>query len=218
MSATAIIFDFDGVIVQSEAVWPTLENAYFQTIASSWTDADHHRIVGMSVTDTYRFLGTEFGITVPKEYFFAWYDGAAAEVYEQSPLTEGLRELLGALEEHGFRLAVASSASRPHLIGALEHHGIVDRFEHIVSADDLGGALSKPDPAIYLRAASGLHLDPSACVAIEDAANGIASAKDAGMRCIAVSSAVNAAQDISRADAVVDIRNGFTIEEILGCL
>ena len=194
----------DGVLVDSERHWEMLEGEFFRSLVGRWSSADQARITGVSVHDVYRLLTEEFGLQQPKEEFLALYQRIADLIYmERVSLIEGAPELLASLRREGVRLALASSSPMSWIEMVLDRFGLRDTFEVVVSADELEGGEGKPSPAIYLRTAEKLGLDPRRCVAIEDSRHGVVSAKRAGMLCVGLRNGFNDGQDLSAADLVV---------------
>jgi HAD superfamily hydrolase (TIGR01509 family) len=113
----------------------------------------------------------------------------------------GLRPALARLAAAGLPLAVASSGTRAYVGHVLDRLGVAGAFAAVVSGEEV--AEGKPAPDVYLLAAGRLRADPAACVAVEDAPHGIAAARAAGMRVVAVPHARTRALDLSRADVVV---------------
>src|SRR5438445_13374487 len=106
----AVIFDMDGVIVDSELHWKTLEGYFLQSLVPAWSEADQARIIGLSVHDVYRMLTGEYGVRRSKEEFLALYQGMASEIYGQkAALMEGFLELLAELKRIGVPVPLTSS-------------------------------------------------------------------------------------------------------------
>ena len=200
----AFIFDFDGVIVDSERYWKTLgHDEFFASLVPAWTRENGARMMGLGVRDAYDVLTKEFGITVAFEEYEKRLNVCVSRIYEElcAPLP-GLTGLLDRLKEAGTPVGIASS-SQPHWIAAaLSRLGLNDRFPTIVTAADVGHR-AKPAPDVYLRAAQLLGANPTACVALEDSKNGVLSARAAGMACIAVHTDMNVDQHLFDASAHV---------------
>jgi HAD superfamily hydrolase (TIGR01509 family) len=184
MSPKAVLWDLDGTLVDSEEFhWRSwrdtvraegIELTYEQFLASfgqrndrilpAWlgADVDAGRV---------RRIGDE------KEGEFR----RLADVHGLTPLP-GAREWLSALRAAGWKQAIASSAPRANVEMMLRVAALEDFFDAIVSADDV--TIGKPDPQVFLRAAEKVHVPPSRCIVVEDAAAGIEAARRAGMRCI----------------------------------
>ena len=199
----AVIFDMDGVIVDSELHWKNLEGFFLSSLVSSWTDADQSRIIGVSMDHVYTLLVSEYGMQKSREQFLAQYQEMANEIYgKKVALLPGVEDLLTKLRQHHIPVALASSSPRSWINIVLCRFNLRASFQAVVSADDLNGE-GKPSPAIYLFTASSLGVPPTQCIAIEDSKNGVLSAKNAGMFCIGLRNGFNEEQDISRADLII---------------
>jgi HAD superfamily hydrolase (TIGR01509 family) len=115
---------------------------------------------------------------------------------------QGIPELLEQLKRDGVLTAIASSSSRDFISLVVDRTGIRQYFDAFISGQELPE--SKPNPAIYLLAAQTLGVEPSECIVLEDAHLGVEAAKRAGMRCIGYRNPNSGAQDLSKADVVVD--------------
>lgn len=200
----ALIFDMDGVIVDSELHWKSLEGYFLRSLVPAWKAVDQGRIIGLSIDSLYAMLTGEYGLQLPKGQFLALYHGMASEIYGQkSSLIDGFRELLADLTRNNVPLALASSSPRDWIDILLDRFDLRSSFRVVVSADELQGE-GKPSPAIYLLTAKRLGIDPQGCVVIEDSNNGVLSAKAAGMYCIGFRNGFNQEQDLSSADLIIN--------------
>jgi HAD superfamily hydrolase (TIGR01509 family) len=196
----AVLLDMDGVMVDSEHQWKILEVPFLTGLLGRWTDADHERIVGLSVVNLYGFLAREYGLKLTREEFLKRSESQALEVYrERVSLADGLVDTLEDLRNNGVALGVASSSHRRWIQIVLERFKIGGYFTSVVSGDDVNGR-TKPHPDIYLKAAAGAGAEPSRCLAVEDSCIGLTAAKAAGMKCVAYRSGSNDSQDLSKAD------------------
>jgi len=199
----AVIFDMDGVIVDSEIHWKTTEGYFLQSLIPTWSAKDQDRIIGLGVHDLYMLLANTYHLQKTKEEFLAIYQEMANEIYgHKVSLTEGFTELLSALNNNNIPVALASSSPVSWIHIMLERFGLRDAFRVVVSADELAGE-GKPSPAIYLLTAKRLGVRPDRCIAIEDSQNGVLSAKNAEMFCVGFRNGFNEEQDLSRADVVI---------------
>ena len=154
----AVLFDMDGVIVNSEAQWKTLEAAYFRELAPSWTAEHDERAVGLGVEDLHRFFVKEFDINLSKRDFLDHCDQTAKKVYEQRvDCAEGFLDLARELKHKGIKTAIASSSPAHWIKMVVDRFALSPLLDTIVSADDVGGQ-TKPLPDIYLEAASRLNI------------------------------------------------------------
>jgi HAD superfamily hydrolase (TIGR01509 family) len=197
----AVIFDMDGVIVDSE---PYSMQALIDTLRQYGVEPTEHdlrRSYGRRIRDDFLDYFSRYGVAADVNVAIAHKDARyyhlAAGHLQPFP---GVMPLLKRLRDHGYNLALASSGDRVKVafgMQALKLHGT---FEAVVSGDDVDH--SKPDPAIYLTAARRIGVSPAECVAIEDAPAGVEAAKRAGMRCIAVTNSV-AREQLQTADLIV---------------
>lgn len=199
----AVIFDMDGVIVDSERYWEeNTEDVLEEAVASD--EVSFSDVQGMNVMDQYDHITEEFTVNISKEEYFARYDEKAAEVYQEHvDLLQGFRQMLEQIRADGIPVALVSSSFRHWIQMVLDRFELDDAFSLVVSAEDIDGR-SKPAPDIYIYAAEQLGVDPGECVVIEDSSHGVNAAKNAGMRCIGFRTDINAAQDLSHADIIVE--------------
>jgi HAD superfamily hydrolase (TIGR01509 family) len=202
VAVQVVIFDMDGVIVDSEPYSMQALVDVLRQYGIKPTEDDLRRSYGRRVRDDFVDYFARYGVTADVNIAIAhkharYYHLAAGHL---QPFT-GVIPLLKRLRDHGCRLALASSGDRVKVafgMQALELNGI---FEAVVTGDDVSH--SKPDPEIYLIAAQRLGVPPAACIAVEDAPAGVEAVKRAGMRCIAVTNSV-AREQLYMADLIVD--------------
>jgi HAD superfamily hydrolase (TIGR01509 family) len=194
----------DGVIVDSELHWKSLEGYFLQSLIPGWTAADQGRIIGLSLDSLYGLLSTEYGLRGDKEAFLKEYHAIAEGIYTTKvSLMPGFLELLAHLHENEVPVALASSSPRSWIKLVLDRFDLAADFKVVVSAQEVGGE-GKPSPAIYLYTARKLGVEPEGCVVIEDSRNGVLSARNAGMYCIGFRNGFNDEQDLSAADMVIE--------------
>jgi HAD superfamily hydrolase (TIGR01509 family) len=212
-SAHAVIFDMDGVIVDSELHWKSLEGYFLQALIPGWTMQDQGKIIGLSLDNLYTMLADEYDLKEPRESFLAQYHAMAAQIYrEKAALLPGFRETLDRLLALELPLALASSSPRSWIEIVLEKFDLRSAFRVVVSAEEVGGQ-GKPASDIYLHTARKLNVQPARCVVIEDSKNGALSARNAGMFCIGLRNGFNDEQDLSAAHVVVDGYAGLQFEQ-----
>ena len=211
----AVIFDMDGVIVDSEIHWKTTEGFFLQSLIPTWSVNDQDRIIGLGVLDLYALLTNTYHLQKTEEQFLAIYQEMANEIYGQKvSLMEGCAALLYALNSKNIPVALASSSPASWINIMLERFSLRDSFKVVVSADELTGQ-GKPSPAIYLMTAMRLGVRPDRCIAIEDSKNGVLSAKNAEMFCVGFRNGFNDEQDLSGADMVIHHFAEFDWEKLL---
>jgi HAD superfamily hydrolase (TIGR01509 family) len=180
----AVIFDLDGLLIDSESVWDEARREYVAEHDGRWRDAATRAMMGMASTEWSRYLRDELGVDRPPETISEEVAARVGELYrERLPLLPGARE---AVKRLGARwpLGLASSSNREVIDLVLELAGLDSAFDATVSSEEVGRG--KPAPDVYLEAARRLSVEPEACAAIEDSRNGILSARAARMRVIAV--------------------------------
>jgi HAD superfamily hydrolase (TIGR01509 family) len=180
----AVIFDLDGVLVDSEQVWDAARRQLTEDSGGRWSESATQDMMGMSSTEWSRYMHEVLGVKMPPEEISAAVVKRMEELYrEHLPLIPGACE---AIERVAARwpLGLASSANRPVIEVVLELSGLGDFFGTTVSSEEV--ARGKPAPDVYLEAARRLRVDPALCAAVEDSGSGILSAHAAGMRVVAI--------------------------------
>ena len=180
----AVVFDMDGVIVDSEQVWDEVRERYVREVGGTYTDSATRDMMGMSSLEWSRYMADQLGVPGTPEEINAAIVARMLERYgEAPPLIPGAVEAVRRCAER-WPLAVASS-SNPELIEVvLDVAGLHDVIPVVVSSQEV--ARGKPAPDVYLEAARRLGVEPQLCAAVEDSHNGIRSASAAGMRVIAI--------------------------------
>ena len=184
MSVAAIIFDLDGVLIDSEGVWNAARKEVALNHGGRWPAGAQRAMMGMSSTEWSRYMRDELGVGLPAEGISRTVVSQLERLYRQHlPLLPGARETVIRLSQ-SWPLGLASSANRPIIELVLELADLKDRFTATVSSEEV--AHGKPAPDVYLEAARRLGIAPARCVAVEDSANGIRSAAAAAMTVIAI--------------------------------
>jgi HAD superfamily hydrolase (TIGR01509 family) len=180
----AVVFDLDGLLLDSEQVWDEVREAFTRERGGRWHEQAQADMMGMSSTEWSRYMHDQLGLHEPPEELNRIVVERMEDRYrERLPVVEGAVE---AVRRIGARwpLGLASSSNRPLINLALELMGAADLFRVTVSSEEV--ERGKPAPDVYLEAARRLGVRPENVVAIEDSANGIRAAKAAGMRVIAI--------------------------------
>jgi HAD superfamily hydrolase (TIGR01509 family) len=183
----AVVFDLDGVIVDSEHVWEEVRAAYTREAGREYTDRATRDMMGMSSLEWSAYMASELGVPgTPEEINAAVVERMLARYGEAPPLIPGAAEAVRAIAAR--RPVGIASSSNPELIEVvLRASGLAEVVSVAVSSEDV--AHGKPAPDVYLEAARRLGVEPSRCAAVEDSHNGIRSARAAGMRVIAIPNA-----------------------------
>jgi HAD superfamily hydrolase (TIGR01509 family) len=180
----AVVFDLDGVIIDSEPVWEQVRRQVVAEHGGHWTPDAQRRLMGMSTGEWARYLGEDLGVGLPPDQVAALViERMAARYTERLPLMPGAVTAVRGLAAR-WPLGLASS-SPPSLIDTvLEAAGLRASFQATLSTEQV--ARGKPAPDIYLAVARLLGRRPEACAAVEDSSNGLRSAAAAGTKVIAV--------------------------------
>ena len=208
----AVVFDLDGVIVDSEQVWDDVRERLAHERGGAWHDGAQADMMGMSSPEWSRYMHERIGLPESPEEINDEVVGLMLERYRQElPLIDGVVDAVRRLAAE-FTLAVASSSNRPLIEVVLERAGIAELFAAVVSSEEV--ARGKPAPDVYLEAARRLGVEPARCAAVEDSTSGIRSAHAAGMRVLAIPNAHYPPPPdvLALADAVVDSPAGLTPE------
>jgi HAD superfamily hydrolase (TIGR01509 family) len=180
----AVVFDLDGVIVDSEHVWDDVRQELAEERGGAWHDQASRDMMGMSSPEWSRYMHDVIGLSEPPGEINAEVVRRLEALYrEEIPLLPGAVEAVQSLAAH-WPLGLASSSNRELIDLVLETSGLGRYFKATVSSEEV--PRGKPAPDVYLEAARRLQADPTRCAAVEDSENGIRSAKSAGMRVIAI--------------------------------
>jgi beta-phosphoglucomutase family hydrolase len=201
----AVIFDMDGVIIDSEPIYFKAGNKLFQYLGLDVSEEEHHSYVGISSRDMWSRLRNKYKIDLSTEELVEMemnmYIDYLLSRKDEKPIP-GVVELIEDLYKNNRDLALASSSSIKSIKIVLDMFNLGKFFETIVSGYEVESG--KPAPDIFLYAAKRLGVQPEDCVVIEDSENGIEAAKSAGMKCIGFKNLNSGKQDLSSADMVID--------------
>jgi HAD superfamily hydrolase (TIGR01509 family) len=200
----AVVFDLDGVILDSEELWDEVREALVRERGGRWTEQAQADMMGMSSKEWSRYMHDELGLTEPPEEISRKVVGRMLERYtEHLPLIDGAVEAVRRMAK-AFTLGVASSANRELIDHALEVSGVASLFKATVSSEEV--ARGKPAPDVYVEAARRLGVELDRCAAVEDSASGIRAAHAAGMTVVALPNRAFPPPDhvLALADVVLD--------------
>ena len=180
----AVVFDLDGVLLDSEGAWDRARRGVTLRHGGRWGDGATAAMQGMSSGEWSRYMRDDLGVDLSTDEIADLVVADLLDEYARGlPLIPGATEAVRRMSEV-WPLALASSANRPVIEYALAAAGIADLFQVTVSSEEVPHG--KPHPDVYLEAARRLHESPGACAAVEDSANGIHSARTAGLVVIAI--------------------------------
>jgi HAD superfamily hydrolase (TIGR01509 family) len=180
----AVVLDMDGVLIDSEQIWDEVREQLARERGGRWHERAQADMMGMSSTEWSRYMHDVIELAEPAEEINQEVVRRLLARYRESlPLMPGA---VGAVDRLAARwpLGLASSSNREVIDTVLELAGIAQHFRATVSSEEVEHG--KPAPDVYLEAARRLGVDPTGCAAVEDSANGIRSARAAGMRVIAI--------------------------------
>lgn len=212
----AVIFDLDGVIVDSEHVWDDVREELAQERGGRWHAQAQADMMGMSSTEWSRYMHEVIGIADAPEQINAEVVRRMQVRYaEHLPLIDGAVDAVRRLSSR-YRLGLASSSNRSLIDAILDSAGLGGLFEATVSSEEV--SRGKPAPDVYLEATRQLGVPPRRCAAVEDSANGIRAAHGAGMRVIAIPNARYPPPDdaLSLADEVLETLSELTDAVVTG--
>ncbi len=183
-SIAAVVFDLDGVILDTEELWDEIREGLARERRGRWSDQAQSDMMGMSSLEWSRYMHDVVGLPErPEEINREVVVRMLARYAEELPLIDGAVIAVERIAER-WPLGLASSSNRELIDQALELSGLARCFTATVSSEEV--ARGKPAPDVYLEAARRLGVEALACAAVEDSANGIRSAHEAGMRVIAI--------------------------------
>jgi HAD superfamily hydrolase (TIGR01509 family) len=212
----AVVFDLDGVLVDSEHVWDEVREQLARERGGRWHERAQADMMGMSSLEWSAYMHDVIGLADPADEISAEVVRRMEKRYARElPLIEGAIEAVRRL--HGaYRLGLASSSNRPLIDAVLASAGLSSLFEATVSSEEV--PRGKPAPDVFLEAARRLGLAPERMVAIEDSANGLRAAHAAGMRTIAIPNRrYPPPQDaLGLADLVLESLGELTVDAVRG--
>ncbi|HXD59223.1 MAG TPA: HAD family phosphatase [Thermoleophilaceae bacterium] len=214
MALAAVIFDLDGVLVDSEQVWGTVREELTRELGGRWHPGALRAMMGMSSLEWSRYMHDELGVRLPPAEISREVVRRVGEHYSRHlPLIDGAVDAVQRVAAR-WPLALASSANREIIDTVLELTGLKGSFAATVSSEEV--PRGKPAPDVYLEAARRLGVDPAAAAAVEDSTNGLLSAKAAGMTVVAIPNREfpPAPEGLAAADVVIDSLHDLTPEAV----
>ena len=210
-----VIFDMDGVIVDTEPVHHYAYHQHFKELSIEVSEEIYRSFTGNSTRNIFQKLKAQFNLQddvedliLRKRHLF----NEAFDLKEDLYLIEGVEELIKDLHANGIQLIVASSASKVTIHRVFTRFNLHQYFTYIVSGEDF--PKSKPHPAIFEHAASLSIAPKENCIVIEDSTNGIQAAVSAGIYCVGYDSFHSKDQDLSKANVVIRHFNELNFEKV----
>lgn len=210
-----VIFDMDGVIIDSEPIHMKIEQELFRELGLNISSEEHHRYVGTSARNMWEEIIEQYRLTVLTDEILkkkqTRYLNHITASDNLNPIP-GIPELISRLHSLNKQLILASSATRDEINTILDKFDLESYFSFTISGAEL--EQSKPDPEIFLTAVKLSRTQKRHCCVIEDSQNGVLAAKAAGVKCIGFRNPSSGNQDLSAADVVIDSFNSIDVEKI----
>lgn len=208
----AIIFDMDGVIVDSEPVHFKVERELLEELGGSITDEEHEEFVGTTDYHMWSTFKEKFNLQASVEEMMDKKRSRFIENIEEIELIPNFLEFIEGVLEKEYKLALASSNNKKAVGKIVEFFELEKYFDFIISGEEV--EKGKPNPEIFLTAAEKLDVNPENCLVIEDAETGVEAAKSANMKCIGFKARSDSKQDLSKADLVVGDYKELELENL----
>jgi len=210
----ALIFDFDGLIIDTE--WPDFRSwqETFEAYGCTLSRDEWSRWIGtLGLYDPYARLEEQLGRTLDRAEVRVQRRARFDALMAGQPILPGVLSTIDAARQRGLKLGIASSSPRSWVWGQLEPLGLASAFDTLQCSDDVGA--TKPDPASYLAALAALGVDARQAIALEDSPNGVLAAKRAGLYCVAVPNSMTRGLVFDLADLQVDSLAELSLDELL---
>lgn len=217
-----VIFDMDGVLVDSEPIYHHFHPYYFETqLGITLSQEELDNVTGVAPREIFGRFKTIYPDKLPEPavvYVEREYDLLMEKFasLEPLPLVPGIAEVLATLQEQQIPMVLSSSNQRRMIELCLDRSGFRPYFQNILSGEDV--PRSKPDPEIFLRQAAFYGVKPEECLVIEDSTNGCRAAKAAGMACLGYVNPNSGNQDLSLADWRIDSWNDASLSQLMTIL
>jgi beta-phosphoglucomutase family hydrolase len=211
----AVIFDLDGVIIDSEPMHLEVDRNIIRSIGIEISDEELKKYIGVSNVKLWSDLVEKYVVNHDVEELVNQQKNNKIKAFKEKDLkpVRGVAELIDSIRKANLSLAIASSSPKEFIDVVLKRLDMQNKFEFILSGENF--KKGKPEPDIFLAAAKLLGKSPEQCVVIEDSTHGITAAKRAGMKCIAYRNLGSGMQDLSCADLIIDSFFDVSVEKIL---
>jgi len=200
----AVIFDMDGVIIDSEPIHTITKMQTFKHYDISFAETDCEKYMGQTTKSLFSALikqqNRDISVSEMVAHKYKLYLDILDNDNSIQPI-DGILDLLRYLKQEAIPSAIGSSSGREIIDAVVKKFQLKSYFQSIISGADL--PKSKPDPAVYLLTAERLGVAPTDCIVIEDTSSGVQAAKAAGMYCIAYQNKNSGCQDLQQADSIV---------------
>ena len=210
LNLKAVIFDMDGVILDSEPIYYQIETKFFGNLGISISDEEYHTFVGLSMMEMCRRIKNNHNLKEEIETLVKSNNEVVFQHFSNSEnlqSTPFLEQFMQNLLENNIKLAVASSSSKKLIEVILEKLILKKYFKICVSGNEVKNG--KPAPDVFLYTANLMNVNPEECLVIEDSTNGVKAAKSAEMMCVGFQNSNSGNQDLSDADMIISTFSGL---------
>ncbi len=207
----AVIFDMDGVLIDSEPFHLVVNEKIFANLGINLSEDEYHSFIGTTHKDMWSTIKKRYNLPQPvPELANMQVSGNINYIKtEKIEAIEGVTDLLSKIKKENIKTGIASSSPTEVIELVIKKLGISNYFSAIVGGEEIKNG--KPSPDIFLKAAKHLNAKPSDCIVIEDSKNGVLAAKAAGMKCIGFKNPNSGNQDLGKADLIVDNYDSLNI-------
>ncbi|MCF7858618.1 MAG: HAD family phosphatase [Candidatus Cloacimonetes bacterium] len=212
----AVIFDMDGVIIDSEPYYYKIQQKLFNELGFTVSKLEYSKFVGAGLHFMWKELSKKHNLKLPISQLLEINNDLTYNSFKNKDdlvAIEGFLDFFNYLKRNNFKTAVASSTPKKTIEIILTKLNILDSFDVIISAEEVTNG--KPAPDIFLKAADLLTCDPTECVVIEDSQNGVRAAITAGMKCIGLVNPSSGDQDLSFADIRINKFSDLSLKELV---
>ncbi|MCK4653064.1 MAG: HAD family phosphatase [Candidatus Cloacimonetes bacterium] len=211
----AVIFDMDGVIIDSEPIYFQIQKKVFDKLGFYVSDEEYNTFIGLGVRTMWERLKSFRILSQSIEELIKLNNKMILDFfkeYQEIQTIPYFRKFLNSVLKEGMKVAVASSTSKATIKVILEKLNLLKPFDVIISGEEVKNG--KPAPDIFLETARRLKLPSESCIVIEDSANGVIAAKNAKMKCIGFSNPNSGSQNLSKADRVIKCFSEINISDL----
>ncbi len=209
-----IIFDMDGVLVDTEPFHKQIWNKVFQELKVEFTDAYYNTLIGTSGIYAWNKIIRDFTIKKSPEVLMEFHKDIFYKELEKNeiPAVKNIIPLLQNLKQKGFSISLGSSSSTKLIDIIVDRLDIRTYFDHLVSSENV--EKGKPSPDIFLEVSRRYNMAAENFIVIEDSKNGVKAAKAAQMKCIGYKNVSSGNQDLSQADLIIESFDDLTVQII----
>jgi HAD superfamily hydrolase (TIGR01509 family) len=219
MKDKAVIFDMDGVLIDSEPAYLEMNMKLFSELGIEMDEENYKALVGLPSLPMWTMLKEKYNLKKEISEFMDYERKRMTEILDSGLISrpiEGIYDLLKALKEKNFKLSIASSSAKENINFVMNKLNLINYFDFVISGEEVDKG--KPAPDIFLRASGYFNIEPGKSFVIEDSANGIRAANAAGMKSIGFKNNNTNIQNLTDADLIIqnfDNHNRMAILEFI---